>query len=968
MVNIPMVKPMDLRTFFGNASIQLVGYEMPRVVASKFTNSHPNKLMNYVFNMRLTPVEPDALPILDLPTLESEEENEEEENGVVKPTNGDDMDLLMTPPPEPTDATSGTEEEEDDLQAEDKIVKNLEETFAKERDLPASARTMSSASGMGPLNGQKKAAVERTTVGGWLRKKFARINGSTASSSTAARKAAVGAAAAEDLDDGDVNESTETAESMDWEFENLSDLSFCPGCIELNDSKRDGRGKFSYFLALHPALEIPTIKSADTHSDYHPSAPRIKSYSEIAKILPLVPLPKLPKNRRLSPLEKRRRQIVESYRQVIKDPTSPAFKKFQTAMINVTDNERHFLQSSSHFVNERRNTRDGLTSWESAVALVMSRRQYLEQSMVLTVTDLIFRRSSESKRNQIHIPLEHILSVQPLPQDQSPMPDFTCLQIETFARVYTVLLYSDTLVNEWIPLFSRAMNRDCMISPYRFAGDPHRPQLSIDGGVAHDPSTLSAAVGMASGGGGGTAGSARLAGHSRSATLTNDSINDREEFFLAHPACWKLDKRRVFNYRRIYFKPIVSSNGNSSNSTAGSSAGLSQHPCNLVASLLSAAFYLSHMLNSEQLRVSDSDWVRFWDELSLLQTISLVGLSEPEKMAFFLNLYHVMVVHGSMVFGPPPTWSHWNAFYNHITYIVAGELVSIAEIEYCILKANMSRSYMFASVAMPAPPTSTFPHLALSYRDFRLHFAINCGSLSNIHEVPIYTPELLDSQLDMVTRLTLEVSLEIDVSKKTITMSRLPMVDYQSTPDLIYFPPSTTNVPTVSAGGSGQHGSSAAGGGTGQTPVAGHVKSSVLPSSGMSPLPATMNTTAGLSVTTAGGLNTSSSSSAASNQGIPAVQSDADLVGSSQAASSSHPSVIEATQNCLYALMPYLSKSQRAQMRILLQDPKALTVRYRQYNFKCIMLEKLTAYRSSSHTQQQQLQQQLQQQHLPETA
>jgi hypothetical protein len=371
------------------------------------------------------------------------------------------------------------------------------------------------------------------------------------------------------------------------------------------------------------------------------------------------------------------------------------------------------------------------------------------------------------------------------------------------------------------------------------------------------------------------------------------------------------------------------------------------------------------MLNSEQLRAGDSDWVRFWDELSLLQTVSLVGLSEPEKMTFFLNLYHVMVVHGSMVFGPPPTWSHWNAFYNHITYIVAGELVSIAEIEYCILKANMSRSYMFTSVAMPAPPTSTFPHLALSSRDFRLHFAINCGSLSNIHEVPIYTPELLDSQLDMVTRLTLEVTLEIDVSKKTITMSRLPMVDYQNTPDLIYFPPAAASGPAISAGGSGQLVSSAFGGTPGHTTHAtftGQGKSNTVTSAGLSPVPATLSTSAG-STASGHGLAASSNNVTNNNGSIPQVLSDADLVNSAQAAgsnnSSSNPSVIEATQNCLYALMPYLSKTLRAQMRVLLYEPKALTMRYRQYNFRCIMLEKLTAYRSSPQQQQQQQPQRL---------
>lgn len=748
------------------------------------------------------------------------------------------------------------------------------------------------------LSGPQRQKVERTTVGGWLRKKFARINnrsGSTTAGTSATNQRK--GTNADDLDDGDVNEST-AEDSMDWENENVTDLAFCPGCIELNDSKRDGRGKFSYFLALHPSLEITESSSGAAAAEYHAQAPRLKSYSEIAKILPLVPLPKLPKNRRLSPLEKRRRQIVESYRQIVRDPTSPAFKRFQAAMGPVTDSERSFLQNASNFVNERRNTRDGLTSWESAVALVLSRRHYLEQSMVLTVTDLIFRRSSESKRNQIHVPLDQILSVQPLSAEQSPMAGFAYLQIETFARVFTVLLYSDTLVNEWIPLFSRAMNRDCMLSPHRLPVDSAMLLLSsADAAAAAAAAGAAGASSNGDAGAGGAGGMPRSAGHSRSATMTNDAMNDREEFYLARPACWKLDKRRVFNYRRAHFKPIA----------AATTRTAPLHPCNIIASLLAAAFYLSHVLRTEQSRVSDGDWIRFWDELSLLQTISLVNLTEPEKTSFFLNLYHVMVLHGSMVYGPPPAWNHWNAFFNQITYIVAGELVSIAEIEYCVLKANMSRSYMFTAVAMPAPPSSTFPHLESNSRDFRLHFAINCGSLSNIDEVPIYTPELLDSQLDQVTRMTLDMALEFDVARKTVTMPRLPMVDYQSTTDTLLFPSPT--VPNANATNS---------------------------AATASPVPQTAQS----SVVVGG--NNGSSVGAAS---LPHVSSESDLAAAG--GSGAGPTVIQATLNCLYALWPYCSKPQRSQLRILLSDSKALTLRYRPYNFRCRYLKKMTAFRSS---------------------
>jgi len=62
----------------------------------------------------------------------------------------------------------------------------------------------------------------------------------------------------------------------------------------------------------------------------------------------------------------------------------------------------------------------------------------------------------------------------------------------------------------------------------------------------------------------------------------------------------------------------------------------------------------------------------------------------------------------------------------------------------------MSKLSHFSAVALTAPPQTQFPHLALSSRDFRLHFAINCGSLSQIELVPIYRWPTLDAQLDEV--------------------------------------------------------------------------------------------------------------------------------------------------------------------------------------------------------------------------
>lgn len=123
--------------------------------------------------------------------------------------------------------------------------------------------------------------------------------------------------------------------------------------------------------------------------------------------------------------------------------------------------------------------------------------------------------------------------------------------------------------------------------------------------------------------------------------------------------------------------------------------------------------------------------------------------------------------------------------------------VSIAEIEYCILRAPMARSSIFTGMVIASPPQTIFPEFALTHRDFRLHYAINCGSLSLIETVPVYSPSILDGQLDEITRLSVDNFIEIDVNKRLVILPKFPFQDYASIPS-VYAVESTNNNSTYS--------------------------------------------------------------------------------------------------------------------------------------------------------------------------
>ena len=52
-----------------------------------------------------------------------------------------------------------------------------------------------------------------------------------------------------------------------------------------------------------------------------------------------------------------------------------------------------------------------------------------------------------------------------------------------------------------------------------------------------------------------------------------------------------------------------------------------------------------------------SQWIDFLNQLSYIQYINITTLNECEKTALLLNLYHIMIIHVSLIIGPPASWA-----------------------------------------------------------------------------------------------------------------------------------------------------------------------------------------------------------------------------------------------------------------------------------------------------------------------
>ena len=228
-------------------------------------------------------------------------------------------------------------------------------------------------------------------------------------------------------------------------------------------------------------------------------------------------------------------------------------------------------------------------------------------------------------------------------------------------------------------------------------------------------------------------------------------IYDPSNEYLHKSSMWKCHKRRILNCRRFIFHPFTR------NITKV------KDPCKLSQEILYKALTITDL--SEEL-IRD-----FLDCTSDLKAVDVSILDEKDRLIFFLNLYHIMIVHAMLVLSPPNSALKFSPFFNTASYQCSDDIFSIAELEHCIIRHNMSPpSHFFSKWVIPK---SIYP-FALTTSDFRLNFAMNCGSRSHPRKVQIFERAKMDRQLDKAVKLFLNDSVNVVVRKNSVLVTDIP--------------------------------------------------------------------------------------------------------------------------------------------------------------------------------------------------
>ena len=216
-------------------------------------------------------------------------------------------------------------------------------------------------------------------------------------------------------------------------------------------------------------------------------------------------------------------------------------------------------------------------------------------------------------------------------------------------------------------------------------------------------------------------------------------VDDPMHDFLHKSTMWDCSKRRILNCRRYSFRT-------SKQTTPEYTMQLAERA-------------LMKVLSLQPKGPDDEDLRDFLDLAAALKDADAYSLSEDQKFAFFLNVYHTMIMHTYIVLGPPDSSIKVINYFNVISYQVSDDTFSIAELEHNIIRAEMGYPSNFLSRFILPKSQYAF---AFSRSDFRINFALRAGSKSEpSFGVPIYKAYTLKSQLDSVAKGTVSELVSI---------------------------------------------------------------------------------------------------------------------------------------------------------------------------------------------------------------
>lgn len=153
--------------------------------------------------------------------------------------------------------------------------------------------------------------------------------------------------------------------------------------------------------------------------------------------------------------------------------------------------------------------------------------------------------------------------------------------------------------------------------------------------------------------------------------------------------------------------------------------------------------------------------------------------SDPDRLAFWINMYNALVIHGIIALGLRQSVWEAGPFFRRVRYLVGGQIFSLDDIEHGILRGNrrgpsrLRRQFRAAWGRLPFPTSDPRLRFRVEKLDPRIHCALVCGSRS-CPPIEAYHPQTIDEELDIAAaHFVNSRQVEVRPAEDCLVLSRI---------------------------------------------------------------------------------------------------------------------------------------------------------------------------------------------------
>lgn len=142
----------------------------------------------------------------------------------------------------------------------------------------------------------------------------------------------------------------------------------------------------------------------------------------------------------------------------------------------------------------------------------------------------------------------------------------------------------------------------------------------------------------------------------------------------------------------------------------------------------------------------------------------IANLNLDEHLAFWINLYNVLAIHGVLELDIDQSVMEIPTFFGRVSYVVGGHRYSLDDIENGVLRANAKHPASKKRLFRPDDPRLGG---CVEVVDPRIHAALVCASAS-CPPVAFYEASLIDAQLDMAAANYVATQIRVDTKNRRL--------------------------------------------------------------------------------------------------------------------------------------------------------------------------------------------------------